>query len=248
MEKKKIKPEELKKIELDLIKKFGREAQLDGILNLEEFNKTSPRILWILKEPNAGYKDDIYSIDNENLNDEEAESIWEKLKEKKEEYYNDVTKIKTGYTLWKRTFKNISYITRGVIEKEFKWDYIPDINNEAKIDGKYYVNKIALINLKKVPGDSNSNDAKIAEFYEDKSRSFILKQIEFINPDIIFNCSRCYQVFEDLRGENPINDDHEFQFAINNGRIIINTKHPARKNEIDYVDSNLEIIEQHYKY
>src|ERR1017187_6758813 len=121
MEKKKIKPEELKKIELDLIKKFGREAQLDGILNLEEFNKTSPRILWILKEANAGYKDDIYSIDNENLNDEEAESIWEKLKEKKEEYYNDV---KTGYTLWKRTFKNISYITCGIINKKFKWDDI----------------------------------------------------------------------------------------------------------------------------
>ena len=173
-------------LEIDLIKEFGENCVLDGIINLEIYNKTEPKILWVLKEPNYGqeYKGNS-DIDEAKLSDEEALKIYNQKKSIMINYYSDVA---DGYSRWRATFENISYITHGIIENKFKYDDITNIDRDAKIDNKYYIDMIAFINLKKAPGASIANRNLIVESYN-HHKSFLFKQIETINPDIIINCS-----------------------------------------------------------
>jgi hypothetical protein len=241
MNEKKITQEENHNLQLDLIKEFGRTTTLDGILNLEEYNKSNPKILWILKEPNWGddYIED--EEDNEPIDDLELNEIHNELLENK--YYDDVT----VYNHWQKTFKNISYITHGVIDKVYKFDDMSDIDREAKIDGKYYLKNIAFINLKKIPGGSYANSERIYESYV-RHKAFFKKQIETINPDIIFNCSGVNQLFLDLSEGSEINKNYGFNFSVCNSRLIINTYHPMQTTigHEEYVDLNLQIIKDYF--
>lgn len=241
MNEKQITHEENNNLQLDLIKEFGRTTTLDGILNLEEYNKSNPKILWILKEPNWG--DDFFedNEDKEPINEIELNEIHIKLLENK--YYDDVT----VYNHWQKTFKNICYITHGVIDKVYKFDDMSDIDREAKIDGKYFLNNIAFINLKKIPGGSYANSDRIYESYT-SHKDFFKKQIETINPDIIFNCSGVRQILNDFSEGNEINENYGFHFVINKLRLIINTYHPMQTTigHEEYVDLNLEIIKDYF--
>lgn len=237
MNEKQITQEENHQLQLELIQEFGRTTTLDGILNLEEYNKSNPKILWILKEPNWGddYIED--EEDKEPIKENELIEILNELLENK--YYDDVT----VYNHWQKSFKNISYITHGVIEKIYKFDDMSDIDREAKIDGKYYLKNIAFINLKKIPGGSSAISERIYDSYA-RHKAFFQKQIETINPDIIFNCSGVSQLLSDFSEENEVNKNYGFHFAVNKSRLIINTYHPMQTTigHEEYVDLNLQIV------
>lgn len=229
-------------LELELIKEFGKDASLDGILNLEEYNKTTPKILWILKEGNWGEEYNGNTDDGEKASTEDANNILEEKQIDMKTYYDNVPK---GYSRWRATFENISYITHGIIERIYKYDDMSDIDGEAKIDNKYYINKVAFINVKKAPGASVANNNLVADSYKNH-KEYILKQINTINPDIIINCSSIKDLTLDLSEGNVLNE--EFNFVKTNDRIIINAYHPAyayRKGKSaseEYVDRCLQII------
>lgn len=226
---------------LELIKEYGRDAQLDGILNLEAYNNANPRILWILKEANWGDEYEGLEEYKEGLSDNDIQSILKKQLEYFNGYYKDVTQ----YSKWKSTFKNICYITYGVLQKEYKWDDIPDIDNNAKIDEEYYLSNVAFINVKKVPGNRDSNKSEISKSY-DRHKEFIHRQIDLINPDIIINCSRVTSLFECLRQNNPIKY-YSFPFVANDSRLIIDAYHPMQTQicEKNYVNNILEIVKDY---
>jgi len=245
MKKKTITEKENQELELELVKGFGKGIWLDGILNLTEYNRTTPKILWILKEGNWG--DDFHGNkdDTEKLSLEDAKEILINKQKMKNDYYSDITQPhKPGYNGWKATFKNIMYITHGIIENIYKWDDMSNITMNCKIDDKYYMDNIAFINIKRAVGSSNAINNLVQDSYN-KHKELLFKQIEIINPDIIFNCSRIDKVMTDFMPDTPKNTtDFYFDFAHDKKRLFINTYHPMQtkiKHNI-YVDNNLEII------
>lgn len=233
-------------LELSLIKEYGKGTTLDGILNLETYNATFPKILWILKEPNYGEQPSSELHEIEYYPDNELLSIYEELKADMIDYYQDVT----VYSHWKSTFENILYVTFGIINKEFIYENIPNIDSpDATINGNYYLNNVAFINIKKIPGGGKSIDQQISRYY-DRHKDFILKQIELINPDIIINCSRVDKLLYD--NATDINENYDYSFGKFGTKLVINTNHPMaskyNNQEENYVNGILEIIKDHFEY
>jgi hypothetical protein len=241
---KQISKEINQELEIELIKEFGTDSSLDGILNLEEYNKTTPKILWILKEGNWGEEYLGNTDDDAKASKEDAEKHIEQKQLEMKNYYDNVPK---GYSKWRATFENISYINHGIIEGVDKYDDMTNIDNEAKIDGTYYINKVAFINVKKAPGGSVADHKLISESYN-KHKDFIIKQIETINPDIIINCSGVKEITTDLSNGYLLNE--EFNFVKTNDRIILNMYHPAypyrngKSSSEEYVNKCLQIINE----
>lgn len=229
--------QEVLELNRELLKEYGRESQIDGIVDLELYNSTRPRILWILKEGNWGDDYADFEEDHDNYTPEEIEQDLQR------QLLDDYAKNVTVYSKWKVTFKNMAYISHGLLNAIKCWDDMSDIDHEAKIDGKYTLGYIAHINVKKCPGCSIANGNQIAESYH-QHKDFLIRQIELINPDIIFNGSGVYQVFEDLAGGNPINKETEFHCVNTGSRIIVNTYHTAQTTmkHDDYVDANLRTV------
>lgn len=239
-----ISKEQNTQLEIELIKEFGEHCTLDGILNLESYNNSKFKILWILKEPNYGkaYNDNTDQGDR-NLNDQEAKELYPSKKNIMNTYYSDIAK---GYDYWQRTFKNILYITHGILEGIYDYWGLSDLESNARIEDKYYLDNIAFINVKKAPGSNKASGDLIIDSYN-RHKDFLLKQIEIINPDIIFNCSSIAQLTNDLLGSQYVlNEDN---CALFNGKLIINTYHPQQttiKHE-EYITNNLKLIEKYFK-
>lgn len=168
---------------------YGESAHLDGITNLVKYKKTDPKILWILKE----------------MNNPENESLHQR------EFHKNKNLI--TYKYWKNTYKRIVACSYGIIEyaahnKEcgLEWlmhyNNIPSVNDDATVGGfsANVMDRISIINVNKCSGGgSSSNPAEINRKYQDEAVKNLLKeQIEQIEPDIIINCSRVYELTEDL--------------------------------------------------
>lgn len=236
-----ITQQQIKDLNIETIKEYGTNVQLDGIINLEIYNATHPKILWVLKEGNWG--EDYFDAqeDHNNKTDENIESIISKYYE--DDYYSDVT----VYSKWRASFENIFYISHGVIERIYKYDDMSDIDSDAHIDGKYYLNNVAFINIKKNPGGNRANSNRIAESYS-RHKDFILRQIDIINPDIIINCSGVESLTSDLAQGAIKNDERNFISTSN--RLIISTYHPMHpkfsNQSPEYVDNVLSIVKDNY--
>lgn len=131
------------------------------------------------------------------------------------EFHKNVTK----YRLWRRTYKLIIKITYALLNdvQEYK-----DVPEESKISDDLH--KIALINIKKIGGNSRANQKTINSFYA-KYKDDIFEQIDSIDPDIIINCSRVSSLFKDLI-DSDREDVGKFEVGKQGKRTIINAYHP----------------------
>jgi hypothetical protein len=125
----------------------------------------------------------------------------------------------TEYSEWRRTYKLIIKISFAIIHNLFDYKLVP---NEEKI--KDILNNIAFINIKKVGGFSRSTNKIIRNIYA-KNKDVILKQIKYIDPMVIINCSTVIKVMEDLQIAE-IKKINKFKAARFNNGIIINAYHP----------------------
>lgn len=153
-----------KKLDNDFAKlslsKYGKLPIYDGIVDLEIFKNTYPKVLWILKE----------------VNSPEDECDWDMREAIKS--LKSSTGLKRG---WGNTFTSIVYVSEGIIKNK-EWDEIPYLyDNPDTID---VLNSIAFINLKKNPGKSRANTIELYEAYV-IYKDLLFKQINLINPDII---------------------------------------------------------------
>jgi hypothetical protein len=99
------------------------------------------------------------------------------------------------YPKWKRTYKVMMQATYAILNN-CTYAEIPPVDQIYDI-----LRKVAVINIKKIGGNSNSNHTIIKKTYS-KNRSIILDQIESISPDIIINGSRVWSLFQDLPGND----------------------------------------------
>lgn len=125
------------------------------------------------------------------------------------------------YSKWRRTYKVIIKTTYGIIHN---LDY-NEIQNEADISG--ILSETAFINVKKTGGSSLSNWTQIANHYV-RNKEVILEQVACIEPDIIINCSRIFQVFQDLAQTEHQSIGH-FNIAKTKYGSIINAYHPNQR-------------------
>ena len=107
----------------------------DGIANVDKFNKTSPKILWILKE----------AVD-------EDKTSWSLC-----EFMNETV---TSYPKWHKTWTLIIKISYALINNISEYKKIPNADKIEKI-----TSNISLINIKKEAGISKSKQKEINKYY-----------------------------------------------------------------------------------
>ncbi|MBR5097438.1 MAG: hypothetical protein IK094_10080 [Treponema sp.] len=184
-------------------KEWPSPVMYDGITNLERYKKAKCKILWILKET------------NENENDEDRCH---------REFHEDVTVYKN----WKRTYKKIILTSCEILNDKSFFDE-RDGNLEDKCD---VLNDVAFINVNKTGSTSQSNGWHILECYQ-KHKETLLAQIDGIEPDVIINCSRVGEVFEDVSKKYSLAkkqfttlDKYVINYASNGKMLMIDYWHP----------------------
>lgn len=125
----------------------------------------------------------------------------------------------------------------GLQWDDIDFDTVEDLD---KYDRKKYLAPISVINLKKTPGKTTSNDSAIDKFAKD-DREFIKNQVEIYRPDLII-CGGTGDIFI----KNILNLDTSswtyvsdyLSYLIYNDTIIVKTYHSAcRKSKKDLFEN-----------
>jgi hypothetical protein len=193
---------------------WGKDAFLDGITCHDKFAKAKYKILWILKEVN--------DRDNRNHN--------------RREFHAQVQGVQTFYNIMR-----VCYAILNNIERYDK-KLLAISKDECLINNCIVLDEIAIINVKKSGGRNITMPGTIdREYLKQDVKSFLIKQIDFINPQIIINSSGVKQLFIDLSNGNYLKDNGEL-YSIANNRIIIDTGHPLMAPTEYYCNQILKIV------
>lgn len=194
----------------------------DGVVDIDRYLASSPKILWILKEP----YDDLTGA---------ACGGWSVTE--------DV--LAAGKFGNKRPFAPIAYVTYSVFNNFLKYTELNYVTNDPKVGES--VKNIAYINVNKMPGKSASDPAAIAAYYQ-RNRKLINKQITTINPDIVIAGNILHLFYEDFGlTRQDLQSAGTAEFCERNGRLYINAYHPSywACDEATYVNDLVAIIKEH---
>lgn len=192
---------------------------IDGIIEPEKYLNAKYRILWILKEANS---------------ETDSWSYLEKFKDKEWLY-------RCGKSI--PTLKRIIYTTYGIL-RDCEWHEIPDANNEKSFEP---LQEIAIINIKKIPGGSNSSSDEIQQAYYD-NQELLKRQIKIYNPNVvIFGNTLQYfykSDFEGLETAEEQKTEYGNVFYDTGDKLYIHTWHPAVRGVSDkeYVMDIVNIV------
>ena len=143
------------------------EPIVDGIVDIDKYLETEPKILWILKEPYDDVEDGLASGGG-----------WHFSKDflAKDDFYKRMGRSRV-------TWHPVIYVSYGILNSFRDYndmDYIRDDQTMADV-----IKQIAVINVKKLPGlKQTKNFGPIKSAYL-KHKELLHKQIELYNPDII---------------------------------------------------------------
>lgn len=192
----------------------------DGVCDFDEYLKSSPKIMWILKEPYDDF-----------VNGKPSGGGWSIPMDCFEK--DDVWKSKS--------WQSIIYVVYGFLHN-LKWnemDYIKDDKSMAEV-----LKQIAYINMSKMPAYNASNDNLLYDAYK-IWKDILFEQITTYSPDIIIfgNTFKYFQ--KDLIGSdiNPIKAyDDWIDVYKKDKTILLDAYHPSRKG-CDYVDSLITALQ-----
>lgn len=223
-------------VDAEIVRICGNEAGLDGIANIDEFLRFDGncKILWILKE--AGKPS---NYDGKPYN------------------YRERFVDAADYSGWRYTWGNIALVSYGIntscaYGKALAYSELPKMTiydgessphvTEAGNSDVYPLDEIAIINVKKTfttKSTSNQNEIN-AEYDKPEIKKLLMRQVEYINPEIIIVANQVQKLAEDLAGI-PFADfsviDELTRCAVSKERrIVIFTHHP----NLQYVSGGLE--------
>lgn len=177
---------------------------LDGIIDPDKYFKSKYKILWILKEAND-------SEPNEGvIGDWDLRGL--------------IRKGITEYTYWKRTYLPIVYTSWGILNDFATWKDIPDYDDDPSILD--VLKQIAIINIKKYPGGSMSNEKEIASTYK-IFKDVLLKQIEVTDPNILIFGGTIEHFIDDLSISRDIINTNGSYF--DGSKLFIKNYHPNQR-------------------
>jgi hypothetical protein len=180
----------------------------DGIINIEKYVKAKFKILWILKEP--------YDYIEDGKPHGGGWDLKETLNTKK------VTELGRSIA----TLNPIIYTSFGILNDFCSWDHMQSITNLEIFETLEY---ISYINVKKLPGFTQSISKEIANAYTE-NKEILLKQIDVCEPDIIIGGSTLELFLEDLGIENVkmrIRCEGSFPYYIKGKQLFIAAYHPS---------------------
>ncbi|HOE05184.1 MAG TPA: hypothetical protein PLZ52_08215 [Bacteroidales bacterium] len=184
----------------------------DGIINVELYKNSIPKVLWILKEGNVSEED--------------------KNKER-----NICNEINNGQhidnALGIPTFRKMIYATYGIFNPDVSWEEIPLANN---LESYNTFKNVGYININKMPGGQKSDYQIIQDAYL-KYESFIIKQIIDMKPNIIifggtyqfFTYEACAIFGFDTRNveKKYLQNGTVASIEVSNEKLVIDAYHPA---------------------
>ena len=198
----------------------------DGIVNVDEYLQTHPKILWILKEAHDSVDEDgapfggDWSLADEFLN--------------KDDFVEKRGKASA-------TYDPIIYASYGILYDK-KLNEIPKIRENREIAN--VIKKIAIINVSKLPGLTSSKNDKIAEAYKN-CKDILLEQIALFDPDVIIGGYTMSLFEKDLGIEQLRDGTYGIPYAVKNGKVYIYTYHPAQTqmSHDEYVNGIIHIVQ-----
>lgn len=184
---------------------------IDGIIDIDEYLSSAPKILWILKEPYDEVEDGLPSGGGWNFSNDFLA---------KDDYYIKLNRSKA-------TWNKIVYTSFGILDGFKKFSQMDKLEDNPSMYS--VVKKIAVINVKKLPGFTKTPNFSIIKKSYDKHKEILHQQIELFNPDIIIGGSTLHLFFDYLKiSQNDLLHD-EANYAIKNSRLYINAYHPAQR-------------------
>ena len=197
----------------------------DGVINVEKYvNNETYRICWVLKETYDKKDGDWYLSD------------FLGNKERWREYTKQPT--------WKR----VIFTTYGIINDFTEYSDMDDIKGDPEM--VQCLNYISVINVNKMPAKSESKDVDIAQKYI-HFKPLLYRQLEKYDPQIII-FGNTFQHFQNDLGindeelSNYYKDKEKPRYVVKNGKLYIDTYHPAVRPttmiEDDYVQSIIDIV------
>lgn len=201
------------------------EPILDGVCDCARYMDTSPRIMWVLKEPYDEMENGMpcgggWSIVRDCFRKDDAWSA--------------------------PSWQPIIYAMYGY-RHHLLWDdmdWIRDNRDMAKA-----LQEIAYINVSKMPGGTVSNDGFIAECYR-KWKSVLFEQISTYDPEVIVFAATFKHFREDMKGDlaklsDMVIDGSRAGEAYRwKGRLLLSVMHPNNKSikREQYVDSIIQTL------
>ncbi len=199
----------------------------DGVVDIAKYLKSTPKMLWILKEP------------WETPKNGEAVGGWSLTQD---------LLAKGNWNNRRDALAQIAYITYSVFNGFTPWDSIP----RDSPDVRKALLRIALINVKtfpnvKPPGKKISYPREIRQFYS-AYKDVLLDQVRTIAPDVIIGGNTLHLFLRDVEiDEKLFTPRGSAAFYKHGRRLYIKAYHPAlRKNKKDYFDDIVSIIKSEW--
>lgn len=212
--------ERAKKLELS---NDGLEPLPDGVADIEGYCKSSPRIMWILKQPYDDMKDG-----------KPFGGGWE------------------VYGAFKNTtWQPIIYSLFGICNHKLYGDSdVPYIHDDKSMVD--LLKDIAYINIDKMPGYRTTSDAELAEAYE-QWKNIVEEQIRLYDPQVICFANtmwlfkKDWGIDENTKHEAiPLGNDKYMFVYRKDGRLCLDTYHPAQRVVArgNYVDAIIKAVNE----
>ena len=209
----------------------GLEPLPDGVADIEGYCKSSPRIMWILKQPYDDMKDgkpfgggwEVYGAFN---NDDAFKN-----------------------TTWQPIIYSLFGIRNHKLYGDSDVPYIHD--DKSMVD---LLKDIAYINIDKMPGYRTTSDAELAEAYE-QWKDIVEEQIRLYDPQVICFANtmwlfkKDWGIDEHTKHESiPLGNDKYMFVYRKDGRLCLDTYHPAQRvvPRENYVDAIIKVVNESF--
>lgn len=205
----------------------GLEPISDGVSNIEGYCQSSPRIMWVLKQPYDDFKDG-----------KPSGGGWE--------VYGAFENSDAGTN---RTWQPIVYTLVGIRE-HILWKDMSYIRDDKSM--METLKDIAYINVDKIPGMKNTSDEELAEAYE-RWKGIIEEQIRLYDPQVICFANtmwlfkKDWGIDENTQHESiSLGNDKYMLVYRKDGRLCLDTYHPAQRvvHRENYVDAIIKAVNE----
>lgn len=211
------------------LSKEGIEPVPDGVFNIEGYCQSSPRIMWILKQPYDEIKDgkpagggwDVYGAFENS--DAHANMTWQPI-------VYSLVGIREH-----KLYKDMPYIR----EDKSMLDTLKDI---------------AYINVDKMPGYRTTSSKELAQAY-DQWKGIIEEQIRLYDPQVICFANTMWLFKKDWGIDEhtehetvSLGNDKYMQVYNKDGRLCLDTYHPSQRvvSRENYIDAIIKTVNHHF--
>jgi hypothetical protein len=210
--------EELKKEICIVVSEPGdtREVILDGPINPKVYYSTTPKVLWLMKEP--------YDTGGGGWDFSEAC--------KDSDFRNGLV-----FGSARPTWQPVVYIAHCVENDFASYDSIDDLSeNRSMLNA---LDSIAWVNIQKLPS-KNVTETDMEDIFvaAEKYENLLLKQLKLFEPDVII-CGGTVSVAKQFLGDISKVNENGYDYLVWGKTAVIPAYHPAQRNmsRKDYVDS-----------